>query len=90
MLSKKQLHDAFHCTSIGHCMDCAAWDKSTEQLPTCVERAAKTALKGISMLERHVWHKRSSDGKFFCIECRNLKENGHTKDCELQAMLKES
>ena len=40
-----------------------------------------------NMIERHVWHKRSSDGKEFRIECRNLKENGHTKDCELQKLL---
>jgi len=54
-----------------------------------IEKLAKTALAYREMLERHVWHKRSSDGKEFCIECRNLKENGHTKDCDLQKLLKE-
>ena len=54
----------------------------------CVEVVAKTALIFLEMLKRHMWQKRSSDGREFCIECRNLKENGHTKDCRLAEILK--
>lgn len=85
MLSKKELKDFEKCYQNKiSCSKC-----SMDSNGDCNEKVVKTALEYRIMLERHIWHKRSSDGKEFCIECRNLKEHGHTKDCGLQAMLKE-
>jgi hypothetical protein len=82
-LSLKQLQDASECKG-KRCVDCSMYDKNF--IP-CIMRLAKIALAYREILERHVWHKRSSDGKEFCIECRNLKKNGHTKSCELVKLL---
>lgn len=39
------------------------------------------------MLKRLEWRKRSSDGEYFCPECRNNKKFGH-RNCELEKLLK--
>ena len=88
MLSKKQLGDLAKCGEIP-CYKCGNCPGEKESTLKCTREAAKTALLYYEILERHVWHKRSSDDKLFCIECRNLKENRHTSSCELAEMLKE-
>ena len=85
ILSLKQLNHAAKCGNKEDCHGCLLFE--TEE--TCIMAITLTALTFREMLKKHVWHKRSSDGKEFCIECRNLRENGHTKSCELAAMLKE-
>lgn len=82
MLSEKRLIEISKVRAIYGCENC-------HKLQNEAIAAATTALVYRAMLERHVWQKRSSDGKYFCIECRNLEENGHNSICELAAMLKE-
>jgi len=84
-LSLKQLQDASECKG-KRCVDCSMYDKNF--IP-CIMRLAKIALTYREILERHMWHKRLSDGKEFCIECRNLKEKGHASDCKLAELLSE-
>lgn len=89
MLNRMQLEDAARCCQ-NNCSECSNMPFSHGNgMASCAEQTAQTALKYRDMLERHVCHKRSSDGKEFCIECRNLREHGHAKSCELAVLLKE-
>jgi len=55
-----------------------------------IKALAQTTLAYRDMLVKHVWHKRASDGKYFCIECGNVRENGHASNCALATLLKEA
>jgi len=91
MLTRKQLEDAARCNEFTSCRECKVFIEGDTMAPeSCGIRAAQTALAYRAMLERHMWHKRSSDGEYFCVECRNNKKNGHKPDCELAAMLRKA
>ena len=89
MLNEKQLKDAAKCREMNCVKDCSMCTDKNGTCGECTEAAAKTALVYRYMLGKHVWHKRSSDGEYFCIECRNNKKIGHERGCELAALLKE-
>jgi uncharacterized FAD-dependent dehydrogenase len=96
ILNRKQLEDAAKCekkigkvdfeTQEEMCKKCSCHDGYGGCAATF--EAAQTALAYRAILKRHMWHKRSSDGNYFCIECGNRKDTGHTSNCELAAQLK--
>ena len=93
MLSKKQLEDAAKCEDI-FCTECALTDNHHDQC-YCVAQGAQTALAYRAMLERLEWCRRSmflANGEFenHCPMCGRHKQDGHSSDCELAALLKES
>ena len=87
MLTKKQLVKVATCHGNRRCSECLGTENSV--IEGCIVPTAKTALAYRDMLKKHVWHKRSFDGDYFCIECHYNKSIGHQKDCELAALLKE-
>jgi hypothetical protein len=81
MLNRKQLEDAAECK--GKCFQC--------HRKYCQEQIAQTALKLADMLKRLEWLVCSygiPGQDEHCPICREYKGDGHTKGCELAALLK--
>ena len=90
MLSRKQLEDAAKCDDEGEmmCTDCSC-DGGSEHACNTTVKAAETALALADMLKRLEWVKcPGHEDILFCPHCGALQMYGHTKDCELAALLK--
>jgi hypothetical protein len=93
MLTKRQLEDAaeclarFHERTCGQC-SCNKFRYGYVGSYGCTENAAQTALAYREMLERLEWV--DNGGAQECPWCQNSKGAGHSDDCELAALLKES
>lgn len=92
MLNLNKLHELGRLTADRVIRDYPEKDKIILNIETLIHEAIVQHAKAINpykdMLEKHVWHKRSSDGEYFCIECRNNKRIGHARGCKLVEMLK--
>jgi hypothetical protein len=88
MLSRKRLEDAARCGKTD-CDICEMKDLYDGQMEKCVEAAAETALALADMCKRLEWE--GALAGEFCPMCKCQKRHGHeghTKDCELSALLK--
>ena len=89
MLTKRQLEDAIKCRDFGTgCCDKNKKRCSAGGVGICIENAACTALAYRDILERLEWV--YNGGAQECPWFQNSKGAGHSDDCELAALLKES
>jgi hypothetical protein len=84
MLTKRQLEDAAECMS----HDCESCGVREFAGGCCQIATAQTAIAYRVMLERLEWV--YNGGAQECPWCQNSKGAGHSDDCELAALLKES
>jgi len=88
ILNKKQLEDAIKCDAT--CQNCSLI-RIGEYKSDCIPAIAQTALAYRDMLERLEWSMPADRwGGDYCPMCGNSDLEGHTADCELAALLKES
>ena len=88
MLSVKQLRDIKNCGEI-ECGTCSAIGYCADEIDLSKE-LAETALEYRKMLERLEWAQDIQGIGEYCPACGEYKGYGHTPDCELAALLKES
>ncbi len=90
-LSLKQLQDAENCCRNPLENDeCVCGLRTVSGVPAvCVEVVARTAIAYRDMLKRLEWNGEINNAEC-CPICGEHGENGHSKNCELAALLKEA
>jgi hypothetical protein len=98
MLSRKQLEDAARCVYKDNCFSCCMREYRNKSCcaDKCVEAAAQTALALADMLKRLEWSSMNDVSRpgyltnNNCPICMRHRDQGHTEECELAALLKGS
>jgi len=93
-LNKKELEALAACPERRTCYQCLLEEDCKKCNTRVWSNTAKTALAYRAMLERLEWIPYQDEGGIYpgecCPICNNNKSAGHTPDCELAALLKES